>query len=481
MRSDIDNARLALASAEAFILHTVDSLPLHLAVLGADTELLFVNESWRVFGETRGAASSLGQKYAEVCRRSFGDPRSAALEIAEALEALAQGRKTEHRCDYSMTHGSETTWWSARFTRFTTGELIRIVTVHEEITERVVALRGLELAHAEAQRASRAQGVFLAAVTHEVRTPLHAILGFTDLALGSTELSPALRADLASVEQGGRRLLDLVNRIFELSELESGALALAPGPVLLDSLVEDLRSGHQAAAESKGLRWGVRVTARAPVAAHLDFMRVRQLVGSLLDYAIRSTEAGEIRVLLDYRLRGRNEGDLVITVRDTGPGLPPGLQRLLEPPFGLGEEVGALPEATTGLDLALADALARRLGGTLMLEPAQPHGTVATVTIPTRAAGLSSPWHANRTKRRSAQAESALFEPGGAALDDVTLARLEKAALAADFATLDQFSRELSGVAEARRARIRAALEEFDYAAIRREVAALRATNENAS
>lgn len=222
-----------------------------------------------------------------------------------------------------------------------------------------------------ANAADRERAAFLAAVSHELRSPLNAVLGFADVLISEVDgpLSPDAREEVEQIRGSGAHLLELINDILELSALESGQLRLARSTVDVRAVAEEV------VREARGLLGDRPLVVRAEgehVLARLDGRRVRQILGNLVNNAIKFTPEG--RVVVDVS----RAGDFVVArVSDTGPGISPEERALI---FEEYKQASAERPRRRGTGLGLA--IARRL---VILH----HGTIHVASEPGRGAVFS--------------------------------------------------------------------------------------------
>ena len=230
-----------------------------------------------------------------------------------------------------------------------------------------------EAARDEAVRASTAKTAFLSRMSHELRTPLNAVLGFAQL-LALDPLSPEQAEAVHHIRTGGRHLLDLINEIVDISRIEAGRLSLSMETVdsvavLAEAveLVRPLEQQHGVLVEAAGAD-------RVPD-VHADRQRTTQVLLNLVSNAVKyNRPGGSVRV----ECRAGGPGEVAFEVSDTGPGIPQELlPRLFEPFDRLGAENSDVEG--TGIGLALADALARAMGG--RIEVATEVGAGSTFTL----------------------------------------------------------------------------------------------------
>ena len=148
--------------------------------------------------------------------------------------------------------------------------------------------------------ANRAKDEFLAVMSHEIRSPMNSIIGFTDLML-DTEIDETQRDYLEIVKSNGYLLLDLINKILEYSRIESGDLNLEKKPVELPHLVEQVVDSLRLQAENKNLDLSTQLDPSIPAIVLADYSMLRQILMNLVDNAIKFTQSGAISVILSAK------------------------------------------------------------------------------------------------------------------------------------------------------------------------------------
>ena len=238
------------------------------------------------------------------------------------------------------------------------------------------ATRLAEGALQQAQAAERAKTNFLANVTHELRTPLNAIIGFSEIienAAAATENA----AYGKYIHEAGTRLLGIVNNVLTLARIEADKLELDEQIVSLDEVLNSSVKGllSEAAAKSVTISQGDS----GDHLVDLDPTKMKQAFGHLLSNAIKfNTDGGSVRISTQLL----PQGDLVVSIRDTGCGIPAeDLDRVLEP-FNQVEDHLTRESEGVGLGLPLAHAMIRLHGGHLTLTSEVGVGTLADVKIP---------------------------------------------------------------------------------------------------
>ena len=248
-----------------------------------------------------------------------------------------------------------------------TGEAVPVRTMDEvggltvafnALVDRFTAARASYQSDLERVRAAdRDRAAFLAAVSHELRSPLNAILGFADILMTEVDgpLTPEAREEVEQIRGSGKHLLDLINDILEFSALESGQLKLTRSRVDLAAVAWEV---VREAAGLVGERpVSVRIEGEGGVFARADQRRVRQVLTNLLGNAIKFTQRGE--VVVDVGTDGRYAR---VSVRDTGPGISPQERAVIFEDYKQAKEERARRRGT-GLGLAITRRLVLMHGG----------------------------------------------------------------------------------------------------------------------
>ncbi len=225
-----------------------------------------------------------------------------------------------------------------------------------------------------AQRQSSVKSQFLATMSHEMRTPLHGILGLTRMLQSEKPEQPG--EQLALIERAGEHLLTLINDILDFSKLEAGQARLSAQVFDLAALIDEVVSLSVPSAFQSGLTLTARLHMPRPCFVRGDPSRLRQVLHNLVGNAIKFTEAGAVTVVAKHRgSRAR------IAVHDTGVGISADeLPRIFDA-FHQADSSFARRFGGTGLGLTIARELARAMGGDLVCTSQQGRGSCFTVTV----------------------------------------------------------------------------------------------------
>jgi signal transduction histidine kinase/ActR/RegA family two-component response regulator len=249
-------------------------------------------------------------------------------------------------------------------------------------TARIAAER--EEAMRLALRQSGVKSQFLATMSHEMRTPLHGMLGLArQIRAGVPEpLAPQL--DL--IERSGEHLLTLINDVLDFSRIEAGHLTLKPQPFDLAGLIEEVCALAAVTAEEAGLTLSTRLALPQPCPVRGDPSRLRQILQNLVGNAIKFTEQGSVKVVAHHEA---DSGRTRIEVIDTGIGIDPeALPRIFDA-FAQADGSAARRYGGTGLGLTISREIARAMGGDLVCVSAPRRGSAFTLTLTLPAASAA--------------------------------------------------------------------------------------------
>jgi PAS domain S-box-containing protein len=233
-----------------------------------------------------------------------------------------------------------------------------------DLTERRQVEETLTRAKGAAEKANLAKSEFLSSMSHELRSPLNAILGFAQLMESdATPATPSQKASIDEILRAGWYLLELINEILDLAQIESGKLSLSPEPTSLAEVILECRAMIEPQAQDRGIRMTFPQF-DVPCFVAADRTRLKQVLINLLSNAIKYNQS-KGTVVVDCV--GSTAERIRLNVRDTGAGLPPEkLAQLFQPFNRLGQERGA--EQGTGIGLVMSKRLVELMGGVLGVE-----------------------------------------------------------------------------------------------------------------
>ncbi len=313
-----------------------------------------------------------------------------ADDVKALRDAFAVGRKrmSRIRVDFRMlTKARGYRWFSARARYLPNPDgTTRISGSLQDINVVKSAEVTLRASRDEARAANKAKSDFIGVMSHEVRTPLNAILGGVEVLKRGHHDSETTEM-VGLIDDAGRGLLAIVNDLLDVTRIEAGRMEIAPEPLDLTAAVTRTVEFWGAQAHEKGLALSVDCSEAADLPMlMLDAGRVRQIVGNLLSNAIKFTDAGTVRTKVSACEGDDGHVDVAISVIDTGPGVP---NAVAEAIFSAFEQApGDSSRGGAGLGLFISRRLARMMGGDLTLEPARANGAHFRLTL---SAGRADP------------------------------------------------------------------------------------------
>ena len=229
--------------------------------------------------------------------------------------------------------------------------------------------------------ASQHKSQFVANMSHELRTPLAAILGYAELLKEGIygALNDKSTATLARILANGKHLLGLINTVLDISKIESGQFKLSLGEYALSSMVETVRGATESLAAAKKLALETEVAKGLPHGLG-DEQRLTQVLLNLVGNAIKFTDAGEVRISA-----GASNGRFVLSVSDTGPGIPPEERERIFEKFHQIDNSNTRTKGGTGLGLAIAKDIVELHGGRIWVESIVGRGSTFRLELPVRA------------------------------------------------------------------------------------------------
>ncbi len=318
---------------------------------------------------------------------------------------LGEGKVTDYELTARARDGKETVVsWNATTFHDRDRKLQGVLAVARDVTDRKRFEYTLQENNVELERASAAAGKanlaksdFLSSMSHELRSPLNAILGFAQLINSDTPSpTPSQAASIEQILKAGWYLLALINEILDLAQIESGKLALSLEPTALSEVMLEC----QAMIEPQAQKRGIRMTfpkSNKPFFVHADRTRLKQILINLLSNAIKYNQSNGT-VIVDCALlaaHGDTPERVHISVRDIGEGLlPDKLLQLFQPFNRLGQERSM--EEGTGIGLVMSKRLVELMGGVIGVESKVGFGSVFwfdlnSTAAPARAVTLAQP------------------------------------------------------------------------------------------
>ncbi len=240
-----------------------------------------------------------------------------------------------------------------------------------------------EQATAKAEEANRLKSLFLARMSHDLRTPLSSILGFSELLMNKARNAEE-KQDLTMIYRSAEQLNLLINDLLEISSIEAGETKIKVSPVKISELLNEIVHGQQKSATDKNLSLSIEIDDSLPDLLQTDIKRIRQICSNLLTNSIKYTDRGSVllKARSDHPNRDAHTFNLIIEVFDTGRGVPKEMHKAIFDPFRQVEETNLHPTEGKGLGLAICKNLVHAMDGVIEIESVENQGSLFRVTLP---------------------------------------------------------------------------------------------------
>ncbi len=341
----------------------------------------------RIIFANREAERILGADAATICKRNHDDPRWSITALDGSpipprdmpfFRTMAEGRtQRDLRLAIMRPDGQRRILSINAAPVQAPGLAVRVVCSTSDITEQVAAEAALRSAAERAEAANEAKSRFLANMSHEIRTPLYGVLGMAQI-LEDELTEPRHQEVLATIRASGEMLLGVLNDVLDMSKIEAGKLTLERIRFIPAELARRIAAMHQPRAAEKGLDFAIHAGPWAEAPRLGDEGRLAQILHNLVGNALKFTESGSVRVMLQP-----GPGDRVrLSVRDTGIGMSAEqLSRVFED-FEQADGTVTRRFGGTGLGMSIVRRLVTMMDGEIAIDSAEGKGTAVQVTLP---------------------------------------------------------------------------------------------------
>ena len=303
------------------------------------------------------------------------------------LKGLLSGQQREWDFEFEHRETKERRWFHViAIGSEVEGRAKYILVLSDRTADRQVN-QALSNAVAAAETANRAKSTFLSNMSHDIRTPMNAIIGFTTLALSNINDTERVKDYLGKTLASSNHLLSLINDVLDMSRIESGKIHLEEVEVNLSDVLHDLKTIVSGQIFAKQLELYMDVMDVTDEDVYCDKTRLNQILLNLLSNAIKFTPAGGTVSVRVRQLAGkvRGCGQYEFRIKDNGIGMSPEFAKKIFEPFERERTSTVSRIQGTGLGMAITKNIVDMMGGTIEVQTAQGKGTEFTVCVPMRA------------------------------------------------------------------------------------------------
>jgi PAS domain S-box-containing protein len=345
--------------------------------------------------DTAGNAISGNQRLLELTgmsEKDFGShiskypifPQNSLEIIKEKMAARFAGKKVgPYEVEIYPTNGTpKTVEINATLLRYPNGEVWGDLAIIRDITERKQYETTLKQAKETAENANKAKTSFLHNMSHELRSPMTSILGFTDLLIDKEE-NTEKKEMLEIVNNSSSHLLKIINDLLDLSRIEAGKMILEKIKCNICDAVQKTYKSFEPLAKQKGIDLILNINKNLPEFIMTDYTKINQIISNLLDNAFKFTERGKIELYIGLKTPVKpNENILEFYVNDTGIGIADEHKEQIFEKFVQGEHYISKKYGGAGLGLPIVKELVELMQGKISVKSKLAKGTKFTVQIP---------------------------------------------------------------------------------------------------
>lgn len=394
---DEERLRLALEEVEQLNQTVLDSIQEHIAVIDRNGTIVAVNRVWNDFGRDNGSDAApekigVGANYLKICEEAIGANAEGAAIVCAGIKDVLSGLLNHFTSEYPCHSPARERWFLMQVSPLSR-ERGGVVVTHLDITdrkhseaERLRLLNEAQMARETAEAANRAKDEFIAQITHNLRSPLNAILGWSKVLRSQTVDEKTAADALATIQQSAEKQKHMIEDLLEVSRMVSGNLRLDVSPVSLSAVIHSAMEVMRPACEAKEIDCETELATDADAITG-DAGRLEQVVWNLVSNAVKFTSGGgKVKVRLE-----RADPYVQITVSDTGKGIKPSDLPHIFDRYWQSDGSGRRRSGGLGLGLSFVRHIVELHGGTVRAESdGEGKGAKFTISLPYRAVRLQN-------------------------------------------------------------------------------------------
>jgi signal transduction histidine kinase/CheY-like chemotaxis protein len=339
------------------------------------SRLLEMRRGWHFFSDCR----------AELAEQVYPDDREdfrQAMSRKTLMKTLS--RKKTFFMTLRMTAEAGPVYVSMKVSRMENDErfiIIGITNVDAEMRDAMAKSEALSAALSAAEQAGKDKTSFLANVSHEIRTPINAIIGLDTLALKRTGMDSQTRGYLEKIGESSRHLLGLVNDILELSRIESGHVALRKEAFSFSAMLDQINAEFRARCADKGLTYECRLLDEFDDSYVGDDTMLKEVLTNILSNAVKYTEAGSVIMEVGREAADDDSSTLCFLIKDTGIGMDKDFIPGIFDPFSQADSGRTGKFDSTGMGMAITKGIVELMNGSISVESEKGEGTAVEVKV----------------------------------------------------------------------------------------------------
>ncbi len=355
--------------------NAVENSPVSIVITDANGTIEYINP---VFTQVTGYSfEEATGKNPRILKSGYQD----ADFYKEMWETISSGKPWKGEF-YNRKKNGELYWelTSISSVKNENGEIIRYISMREDITKRKETVEQLVKAKQQAEESDKLKSAFLSNMSHEIRTPMNSIIGFTELLKTPGLATKKRKRFLDIIESNSKMLLNLLNDIISVSKMQSGEIIVKTEKAKVYVILTELYSVYndmRTTNDKNEIDFDIEVAEEdKEIVIHSDPYKIRQIIRNLLDNAFKFTKKGSIK--FGYHINN----DLIFFVKDTGIGIPVEYHNKIFESFWQVESSTQRSYGGTGLGLSIAKNLTTMLGGEIWLESTPGKGSIFYFSIP---------------------------------------------------------------------------------------------------
>ena len=366
----------------------------------SDYAIFMLNPDGTVMTWNEGAQRIKGYKSDEIIGKHFSifytkEAQKRKHPQKELEIAMAVGKYEEE--GWRLRKDGSLLWANVVITAiYDNGDLVGFAKVTRDLTQRLLADQEREYAaklldetNTELRDALEVKSRFLSTISHEVRTPMSAIIGMAEM-LTFEDLGEDLNSLVANMFRSSQRLLQLLNNLLDSAQLETGEVSVENRMFPIRSVLGDIRQMIVPEAKAKALRVIGTCDPRIPEQVLGDELKLRQVLLNLTHNAVKFTHSGEINISAELTARGSDSVTVRFTVTDTGIGIDDKDKDRLFEPFTQVDDATKRIYGGSGLGLSISKQLVERMGGTIGFDSTPGKGSTFTFELPFKLSGAAA-------------------------------------------------------------------------------------------